>query len=136
MNKLDFLYSERRDEVYDYYKEVDHVDEDIIEEVNDKLIDSHFKKENFENPLEEFYIICSMCAYMTSIDVYDDYFFSSFDELLAEYNDGLYDDYFKDKEKDKEILSHDISNITEFILKDKDEQDYYNSIVTMDDKDE
>ena len=116
MNKLDFLYSERRDEVYDYYKELDHVDEDTIEEVNDNLIDSHFKKENFENPLEEFYIICSMCAYMTSIDVYDD--------------------YFKDKEKDKEILSHDISNITEFILKDKDEQDYYNSIVTMDDKDE
>ena len=131
MKKLDFLYKQRRDDIYKYYSEMGKIDVDSIEEVNDHIIDSDLKQENFENPLEEFYIIVAMCSYMAKNDLYDDYFFSSFDELLEEYTEGKYDEYFCDILKDKELLSNDISEITEYILKDKNEADYYEALSSV-----
>lgn len=131
MKKLDFLYSKRREEIFDFYNKEGKVDVDNIDEVNDHIVDDYFTKENFDNPLEEFYITCAMCEYMTKNDLYDEYFFESFDELLEEYNEGKYDEYFLDINKDKADLKSDIDDICEYILKDKDKAAYYDALSSV-----
>ncbi len=131
MKKLDFLYSKRREEIFNFYENHKPVDVDNIDEINDHIVDDCFSEENFENPLEEFYITCAMCAYMAKNDLYDEYFFESFDELLEEYNEGKFDEYFFDVNADKPSLKSDIDEICEYILKDKDKADYYDALSSV-----
>ena len=72
-----------------------------------------------------------MCSYMVSKNLYDDYFFESFDELLEEYNNGNYDDYFMDINSDKVLLDSDIHEITEYVLKDNEKQNYYDALSSV-----
>lgn len=129
--KLNILYSVLKKEIYSFYEKEGKIDVDNIDVVNDHIVDIDLKKEDFDCPLEEFYIICAMCSYMAKHDLYDDYFFSSFDELLLEYNEGKYDEYFLDIENDKACLKEDIDLICEYILKDESKMKYYDALTQV-----
>ena len=128
MKSVNVLYKVRKEEIFGYYKSYKKIDVDNIDDVNDKIIDVHLKKENFENPLEEFYIITAMCIFMIDNDLYDEYFFSSFDEILEEYNNGDFDDYFLDYNTDKKELENDINKINEYVSHDNDMMNYYDNL--------
>ena len=82
MKKVSVLYKDRKKEIEKYYKKYKNIDMDNILDINDKIVDIHLKKEQFEHPLEEFYNIVSMCSYMIDNDLYDEYFFNTYEELL------------------------------------------------------
>lgn len=128
MSRVNILYSVRKKEIYDYYNQYKKIDLDNIQDVNDKIIDVHLKKENFDNPLEEFYNIVSMCSYMIDNDLYDEFFFNTYDEILEEYKSGEFDDDFLDINEDKKSIGEDIYKINEYLSNDNDKMNYYDSL--------
>ena len=127
MNKVNILYNVRRDGIYSFYNKYKDIDMDSIQDVNDKIIDIHLKKENFDNPLEEFFNIVAMCSYMIDNDLYDEYFFNTYDDILEEYDTGKFDDLFLDI-SDKKALGDDIYKINEYLSNDNDKMNYYDSL--------
>ena len=127
MNKVNVLYNVRRDEIYSFYNKYKDIDMDSIQDVNDKIIDIHLKKENFDNPLEEFFNIVSMCSYMIDNYLYDEYFFNTYDDILEEYDTLKFDDLFLDI-SDKKALGEDIHKINEYLSNDNDKMNYYDSL--------
>ena len=128
MNKLTVLYKEKKNEIYNYYNEFDFIGIDNVQEVNDKIIDVKIKKEDLENDLMEFYITTSMCSYMIENDLYDEYFFTTYAELLNDYKNGTFDNYFMDILVDKEDLENDIDEINDYIRKDEAMSKYYDDV--------
>ena len=128
MNRLNVLYEEKKKEINGYYNEFGLVSVDNIQEVNDQIIDKKLKKEDLENDLLEFYITVSMCLYMIENDLYDEYFFSTYAELLAEYKTGKYDNYFMDILADKELLESDIEDINDYLKKEEAMGKYYDDV--------
>ncbi len=126
--KLDILYKDKKKEIYDYYKELGLITVDSIQEVNDNIIDKKIKKEDLENDLMEFYITVSMCSFMIENDLYDEYFFTTYAELLNEYKNGTYDNMFMDILADKADLESDIEEINEYIKKDEAIRKYYDDV--------
>ena len=125
MKKLNITYSRRKNDIFHYYNHFDKIDVDNIEEVNDHIIDVDLKKEHFDDPLEEFYNIVSMCLFMVKNDLYDEYFFDTYKELLEDYSNGLFDEY---DIEDKETLDNDLNDINEYLKKDEIESSYYDSL--------
>ena len=97
----------------------------MLEEM--KYIVFIIKKENFDNPLEEFFNIVAMCSYMIDNDLYDEYFFNTYDDILEEYDTGKFDDLFLDI-SDKKALGDDIYKINEYLSNDNDKMNYYDSL--------
>lgn len=128
MNRLNVLYEEKKKEIKGYYNEFGLVSVDNIQEVNDQIIDKKLKKEELENDLLEFYITVSMCLYMIENDLYDEYFFSTYVELLTEYKTGKYDNYFMDILADKELLESDIEDINDYLKKEEAMGKYYDDV--------
>ena len=127
-------YEDRKKEIFHFYEHFDHIDVDNIDEVNDHIVDIDLKKEHFENPLEEFYNTISMCLFMIENDLYDDYFFESYKELLEEYESNKYEDYFLDKDNDKKLLDEDILIVNEYLNKDRIKSNYYDKLSEIYDK--
>jgi len=125
MKKLNITYSRRKNDIFHYYNHFDKIDVDNIEEVNDHIIDVDLKKEHFDDPLEEFYNIVSMCLFMVKNDLYDGYFFDTYKEILEDYSNGLFDEY---DIEDKETLDNDLNDINEYLKKDEIESSYYDSL--------
>ncbi len=125
MKKLNITYSRRKNDIFHYYNHFDKIDVDNIEEVNDHIIDVDLKKEHFDDPLEEFYNIVSMCLFMVKNDLYDEYFFDTYKEILEDYSNGLFDEY---DIEDKETLDNDLNDINEYLKKDEIESSYYDSL--------
>ena len=128
MNKVNILYSKRKEEINNFYNKYKNIDIDSIQDVNDKIIDTHLKKENFEHPLEEFYNIIAMCSYMIDNDLYDEYFFDTYEELLEEYEEGMFDDYFLDLNADKIAVNDEIHKINEYLSHENDKMSYYDNL--------
>ena len=128
MNKVSTSYKSRRDEIFGYYKKYKKVDMDNILDINDKVVDKHIKKENFEHPLEEFYNMVSMCLYMIENDLYDEYFFDTYEDILEEYDEGNFDDYFLDIKEDKKLLDDDIYKINEYLAHEESKMSYYDNL--------
>ena len=128
MNKVNILYSVRKNEIYGFYNQYKKIDADSIQDINDKIVDVHLKKEHFEKPLEEFYNIVSMCSYMIDNNLYDEYFFETYDEILEEYKNGDFDDDFLDINEDKRTLGEDIYKINEYLSNDNDKMNYYDTL--------
>ena len=125
MKKLNITYSRRKNDIFHYYNHFDKIDVDNIEEVNDHIIDVDLKKEHFDDPLEEFYNIVSMCLFMVKNDLYDEYFFDTYKEILEDYSNGLFDEY---DIEDKETLDNDLNDINEYLKKYEIESSYYDSL--------
>ncbi len=133
MNKLNVSYKQRKEEIYHFYSHFKKIDIDSIQDVNDHIVDVDLKKEHFENPLEEFYNTISMCLYMIEHELYDEYFFDAYKEILEEYNDNKYDDYFMN-ESDKELLDSDIEIVNDYLKKDEAKSKYYDTLTEVMDK--
>ena len=131
MNKPNIKYKVRKDEIYHFYTHHNKVDVDNIEEVNDHIVDVDLKKEHFDNPIEEFYNILSMCTYMVNNDLYDEYFFETLKEILEDYDKGEFDDYLDDKE----LIDSDIEEIKEYFKKDEVKNKYYDNLTELYNKD-
>lgn len=126
--KLNVLYEDKKKEIQNYYKEYGLITVDNIVEVNDLIIDSKIKKEDLENDLIELYITIAMCLYMIEHDLYDEYFFNTYAELLHEYKHGSFDNMFMDILVDKENLESDIEEINEYLKKEVEMSKYYDNV--------
>ena len=128
MNKLDILYEDKKKEVFSYYLVYDGINGENISDINDTIIDKKIDKKELENDLLEFYITVSMCSYMVNNDLYDEYFFKTYVELLDDYNSGKFDNLFKDIISDKEILDNDIESLNEYLKKEEIKAKYYDDV--------
>ena len=104
-------YSDIKNEIYGYYKHMGNIDIDNITDVNDHIIDEHLSAKRFEDSLEEFYITVSMCSYMVEHNLYDEYFFDAYSELIDEFK-----------------LKQDIDVLNEHVKKDKMMSEYYDNL--------
>ncbi len=116
-------YTDLKKEIYGYYKEFDNIDIDNIQDINDHIIDEHINKSYLENNTYEFYITVSMCAYMIENELYDEYFFDAFNELVEEYESTKA--LINDNENE---LDNDIDNIKDYLKKDEKMEEYYNNL--------
>lgn len=119
-------YSDIKNEIYGYYKHMGEINVDNITDVNDHIIDEHLGNERFENNIEEFYILVSMCSYMVEHNLYDEYFFTSYEEVLEDFNNS--NSLLNEIE---ESLKKDIDMISEYIKKDKIKNDYYDKLSSV-----
>ena len=69
-----------------------------------------------------------MCAYMVEHDLYDEYFFKTYLELLDCYNSGEFDNLFKDILLDKQSIDNDIDSINDYLKKDEIKMKYYQDV--------
>ena len=128
MDKVNTLYRVRKEQIYNFYSKYKNIDADSIQDVNDKIVDLDLKKEDFDNPLSEFYNIVSMCSYMIDNNLYDEYFFNTYDDILEEYKSGSFDECFLDINEDKKSLGEDIYKINEYLSNDNDKMNYYDTL--------
>ena len=128
MNKLDVLYEDKKKEVFSYYLVYDGINSENISDINDIIIDKKINSNDLKNDLLEFYITLSMCLFMIENDLYDEYFFKSYVELLEDYNNGLFDNYFKDIINDKQLIEEDIEIINEYLKKEEIKAKYYDDV--------
>jgi hypothetical protein len=117
-------YSEIKKNIYSYYKHFDFIDIDNIQDVNDHITSEDLSKSYFENTIDEFYVTLAMCTYMIENDLYDNYFFETYEELLEEYNNSK---NIMDIEENDEI-KNDIDNLNDYLLKDKSKEQYYDNL--------
>ena len=128
MDKVNTLYRVRKEQIYNFYSKYKNIDADSIQDVNDKIVDLDLKKEDFDNPLSEFYNIVSMCSYMIDNNLYDEYFFNTYDDILEEYKSGSFGECFLDINEDKKSLGEDIYKINEYLSNDNDKMNYYDTL--------
>ena len=128
MSKVCVLYKIRKEEIYSYYNRCDKLDNDIIIEINDHITDSLLSIENFKNELEEFFITVSMCMYMIEHDLYDEYFFSAFKDILEDY-DEIKDDFLS--ENDKELFESDMETVKDYLKKEESNKVYYDVLSSV-----
>lgn len=116
-------YSDIKNEIYGYYKHMGNIDIDNITDVNDHIIDEHLSAKRFEDSLEEFYITVSMCSYMVEHNLYDEYFFDAYSELIDEFNktSALLNNI-------EDELKQDIDVLNEHVKKDKMMSEYYDNL--------
>ena len=116
-------YSKVKNEIYGYYKHMGHIDNDNIMDVNDHIIDEHLSSDRFEEFMSELFITVSMCIYMIENNLYDEYFFNSYKELLNEYNNtkNMYNGLDED-------LKNDMDNLNDYIKKDEIKSKYYDRL--------
>ena len=131
MNKVNVLYKNRKEEIFEFYKKNKKIDVDNIQDINDYIVDNDLKKENFENPLEEFYNIVSMCLYMCENNLYDNSFFEMYDEILEDYKSNKFDEYFLNYDEDKSLLDSDIEIINDCLIKDETKNKYYDKLTEV-----
>ena len=116
-------YSDLKKEIYGYYKHCGDINIDNIQEVNDHITDEHLSKSYFENTITEFYVTTSMCTYMIENDLYDEYFFDTFPELLEEFNNSS-----SIMNEIEDELKSDIDNVSDYLKKEKTKEAYYNKL--------
>ena len=129
MSRVNVLYKVRKDEIYHFYSHFDKLDNDSITEANDHIVDVDLKREHFENELEEFFNTTAMCNYMIEHDLYDEYFFSAFDEILEDY-EKLQDD-FLDNDSDKKLFETDVDNVKDYLIKEESNKEYYDNLSSI-----
>ena len=125
MNK----YSDIKNNIYNHYKHFDKIDIDNISDVNDYITDE-LGKSYFENNIDEFFVTTAMCTYMIENDLYDEYFFNTFNELLEEYNNSK---NIMNIEIENE-LNDDIDDIIDYLKKEEIEKEYYDKLSEVYDK--
>lgn len=119
MNK----YSDIKNNIYSHYKHFDKIDSDNITDVNDHITDE-LGKNYFENNIDEFFVTTAMCTYMIENDLYDEYFFDTFNELLEEFNNSK---NIMNIEIEDE-LNNDIDNVSDYLKKEITKEEYYNKL--------
>ncbi len=125
MEKLDFLYSDERDDLIKIYRHQKKASIDMnfklnIANLNDYVTDEIIGEEGFKNPIDSFYTVLSICLAMVELKEMDEYFFEELKELIDKYKSGEFDNYFFDIEKDKKEIDKDIETVLNYYNKYKD----------------
>lgn len=125
MEKLDFLYSDERDDLIKIYRHQKKASIDMnfklnIANLNDYVTDEIIGEEGFKNPIDSFYTVLSICLAMVELKEMDEYFFEELKELIDKYKSGEFDNYFFDIEKDKKEINKDIETVLNYYNKYKD----------------
>ena len=119
MEKLDYLYADERDDLFNIYK---HQKESSIKmnfklnivNLNDYVTDELIGEGGFKHPLEAFYNVLSICVAMIKIKEMDEYFFEEIIELSEKYKNGEFDNYFFDIENDKKEIDKDLETVLNY----------------------
>lgn len=121
MNKK---YIELKKDIYSFYKKYKNLDIDNIQDINDKIVDNDLGRNYLEDFIIEFYVIVSMCVFMIENNLYDEYFFKSYKEMLEEFNNSI-NMFNLENEK---LLRKDIDIIEEYLKKDQMKINYYDKL--------
>ncbi len=119
MEKLDYLYSDERDDLFNIYK--DQKESSIkmnfklnIANLNDYVTDELIGEGGFKHPLEAFYTVLSICLAMVKLKEMDEYFFEEIIELSEKYKNGEFDNCFFDIEIDKKEIDKDLETVLNY----------------------
>mgnify|MGYP001029828524 CR=1 FL=1 len=119
MEKLDYLYSDERDDLFNIYK--DQKESSIkmnfklnIANLNDYVTDELIGEGGFKPPLETFYTVLSICLAMVKLKEMDEYFFEEIIELSEKYKNGEFDNCFFDIETDKKEIDKDLETVLNY----------------------
>lgn len=119
MEKLDYLYSDERDDLFNIYK--DQQESSIkmnfklnIANLNDYVTDELIGEGGFKPPLETFYTVLSICLAMVKLKEMDEYFFEEIIELSEKYKNGEFDNCFFDIETDKKEIDKDLETVLNY----------------------
>ena len=119
MEKLDYLYSDERDDLFNIYK--DQKESSIkmnfklnIANLNDYVTDELIGEGGFKHPLEDFYTVLSICLAMVKLKEMDEYFFEEIIELSEKYKNGEFDNCFFDRETDKKEIDKDLETVLNY----------------------
>ena len=115
---MKYIYDELRNKIYSFYDNYGEINNDNIQEVNDYIVDVCLNKDDLEDDLDEFYIYTAMCSYMLEKDLYDEYFFKTFEEINNEI----------ELDSKTELLETDIIEIKDYMNKDTLYLKYYDLI--------
>ena len=118
---MNYLYKDRKKEIYRFYENYKNLNSDSIQDANDYIVDVCLNKEDFMEDISELYIYTAMCSYMLEHDLYDEYFFKSFEELVNEVQIIEY----------SEELENDINELKDYINKDTSYLKYYDLISNL-----
>ena len=121
MNKK---YIELKKDIYSFYKKYKNLDIDNIQDINDKIVDNDLGRNYLEDFIIEFYVIVSMCVFMIENNLFDEYFFNSYKEMLEEFNNSI-NMFNLENEK---LLRKDIDIIEEYLKKDQMKINYYDKL--------
>ena len=114
-------YIDIKNKIYDCYKKFKKIDSDNIQDINDSIIDNMIDKNDFNNEMLELYYTVSMCFYMIENNLYDEYYFNTFNDIIKELGN---------KELDA-VLTKDIDTIEYYIKKDEIKSAYYDTLSTL-----
>ena len=110
MKKSSSSYKEIKEFIEANYKrEEEKIKEIGIEDFNDYIVDDVLGNEAFSNEVDEFFYTLSICLVMKKMNLKDKYFIDSLKELLMYYNEGKYNEYIDESEK--EIINKDLKLI-------------------------
>ena len=119
MEKLDFFYSEERDDLIKIYRHQKKASIDMnfklnIANLNDYVTDEIIGEAGFENPIDSFYTVLSICLAMVELKEIDKYFFEEIIELSEKYKNGEFDNCFFDIETDKKEIDKDLETVLNY----------------------
>lgn len=115
IKKLDYTYNDVKDDIITVYRShKDTLNQTNIEASNDYMTDEFLGRKAFENELDEFFNVLSMCMAMVELALYDKYFFDTIGEMIGKYKEGYYNAYLSDAENRTDIDT-DISKVEQYI---------------------
>lgn len=121
MRKLDYLYSDIRDDLMNtYMDQKENLSNSNIASFNDYITDDVIGEGGFKHPLDGFYNVLTICLAMNKLNLMDEYFFEDIDDYIKCYNKGEYDNYLFNKKEDKKELDKDIKTVLNYYKKHKD----------------
>lgn len=115
IEKLNHTYDDVKDgiiTVYRSHKET--LNQANIEANNDYMTDELLGQKAFENELDEFFNVLSICISMVELQLYDGYYFDEIQEMISKYKDGYFDEYLADDEN-KADIDTDIAKVEQYI---------------------
>lgn len=112
-------YIDIKNRVYECYSKYKKIDVDNIQDINDSICE--INKGDFENEMLELYNTVAMCMYMIEHDLYDEYFFEAYSDILTELGNKEFDN----------VLSKDIDTINDYLKKDEIKSEYYDKLSTL-----
>lgn len=112
-------YIDIKNKVYECYSKYKKIDVDNIQDINDSICE--INKSDFENEMLELYNTVAMCMYMIEHDLYDEYFFEAYSDILTELGNKEFDN----------VLSKDIDTINDYLKKDEIKSEYYDKLSTL-----
>ena len=97
-----------------YTRQKENLTNENIESYNDYITDEVYGEGAFKNEVDEFLHVLPICVALAELKLKDQYFFDQIQEMITQYKDGYYDNYFADDEN-KADIDTDIAIVEQYI---------------------